>query len=119
MTMFNSQKINNDPKPWVNPADGDRVSNKTRMGQIYFASPWAALQYKKDPRPEYDNNPNPILVSFRADTQEMDELAPNNARAWIGGDQIEFFEEGGYDSAWTDHARKVLQRLANLTTETE
>ena len=74
--MFNSQKINTDPK--------------------------------------FDNNPNPLLEAFRADCNEVELSAARNACGWLGGDQMEFFEEAGWPQEHVDHARKVLQRLARL-----
>jgi hypothetical protein len=76
----------------------------------------------RKPRPEFDhvqhNPPNPILSAFRNDVadvfvpEEFDVAAV--ARSWIDGDALDLYEDM-HDSSLIDHARKVLQRLANLT----
>lgn len=104
--MFNSQKINNDPHPYKVTG-----GSYTRCDKDLFTG-------KYDPRPEYDNNPNPILEYFRdaMSSGEYDAIAL--ATIW------ESLIDTGYD--WEedglaptleqlDHAYKVLTRLVNIS----
>lgn len=99
--MFNSQKINNDPHPYkVNGGSLTRCDKPGFVGEY-------------DPRPEYDNNPNPILVQFR-ETQE-EELPYSDTREWL------YFLNNPLTNSWSYatekhviHARKVLERLVNV-----
>lgn len=53
---FNSQKINTDPRPWVD----SRGLHWTRE-----TAPGSGEVRKLMARPQFDNNPNPILVGLR------------------------------------------------------
>ena len=77
-----------------------------------------------DPRPEFDhvqhNEPNPILVAFRAysDKHGMDaEDRANLSGAWLQapGYYERRLVEGRLRRQERDHARRVLTRLANLS----
>lgn len=103
--MFNSQKINTDPLPHV--GWDQRVGGERRSATPFGYS--TAL-----PRPEFDNNPNPILEGFRIDTIEQEVSAGKNAEAWIEGAQEDFYKELDYDPEHIEHAFKVLARLSAL-----
>lgn len=97
--MFNSQRINNDPFPWVAGGSGYRWPHPAPgVGRWDF-------------RPEYDNNPNPILVSFREDTNP-------HAESWFESLDNNYRDVTFGPQDWTekhiDHARKVLERLVNV-----
>lgn len=96
--MFNSQKINTDPQPWLCECGGSRSDMPE--------NPYGLIghDYLLAPRPEFDNKPNPILVEFRNLT--------NRDAASVLRQLPSFY------TPHIDHARKVLQRLANLTTTT-
>lgn len=74
MTMFNSRKISNDPTPWVNPKSGGRYAPGT-VGQFYG-------DFEYSPRPEFDNNPNPILLAFR-EAVKADPDAAREPYEWL------------------------------------
>lgn len=114
MTIYNSQRVNNDPLPWMNP-EGERVSNKTRMGSVYYHSPGDAMRYKRHPHPKYDNNPNPVLEAFRkhgpglfGGTEGWLQYAMHGTHV----DRVPFTE------AHLEHARRVLTKLINVYKET-
>lgn len=109
--MFQSQKINNDPEPYAGWS-GRRYNEETRTFASLEDGPVGV-----EPRPEYDNNPNPILEYFRdaMSSGEYDVVAL--ATLW------ESLIDTGYN--WGDdgllpeleqieHARKVLTRLVNI-----
>lgn len=104
--MFNSRKINNDPFPYVSES-GTRHANPGWMGSEYFSN--------RRERPEYDNNPNPILEAFREDIYAVGTVqeARNCLRYWDL--YLKFVKKD-----WTfrvvhiNHARKVLTRLVNV-----
>lgn len=114
MTIYNSQRVNSDPLPWMNP-EGERVSNKTRMGSVYYHSPEDAMRYKRHPRPKYDNNPNPLLEAFRkhgpglfGGTEGWLQYAMHGTHV----DRVPFTE------AHLEHAHRVLTKLINVYKET-
>lgn len=119
--MFNSQKINNDPKPWrlrhcAHQPSGrgcsiDSCFEACECG--YDRENWADFS----PRSEYDNSPNPILEYFRNALASSECEVTALATIW------ESLIDTGYD--WENggltptpehitHARKVLGRLANF-----
>ncbi|UOR02080.1 hypothetical protein MUN77_01730 [Leucobacter allii] len=122
MTMFNSQKINNDPFPW------DWIGNTTGESGGRCAADVPedcrhAYHGVFDPRPEFDNSPNPILVDFRRSLgiQERGSVAAH-ARWWL---RLRDIEPDMTAECWSDppiaftdehyaHAWKVLERLAAL-----
>lgn len=85
--MFNSQKINNDPEPYVS-SSGSRHANPGWMGSEYFSN--------RQERKEYDNNPNPFLIQFRKDRDFT---------------RLEILED---QFPHERHARKVLEKLVNV-----
>lgn len=101
--MFNSQKVNTDPYPWRHwPPYGGELREIRYASQLDgFRDPQAAGPIRFEPRPSFDNNPNPILVEFRNLT--------NRDAASVLRQLPSFY------TPHIDHARKVLQRLANLT----
>ncbi len=108
--MFNSQKINNDPEPYI--IDFGLALGMVRSSED-AGSHWDSHDTYYDPRPEYDNNPNPILVQFR-ETQE-EELPYSDTREWL------YFLNNPLTNSWSYatekhviHARKVLERLVNV-----
>ena len=116
--IFNSRPINTDPKPYVHncvgcPNDGYRVSEVSGRFRV-----------SHEPRPEYDNNPNPILIDVRLYRSERSPM--NNPKGWghvlrrfqtaCGTTQTPFSNAytRNYTLAEVEHARKVLTRLAAL-----
>lgn len=108
--MFNSQKINNDPKPYVTYANHHRTDVRSWEWDIQSEG---GVEYVRvyDPRPEYDNNPNPILESARVAKRQgyLDEFANS------------FIREAEYQATYypptaevVDHAHKVLTKLVNV-----
>lgn len=127
MTMFNSQKINTDPAPF----SGGRNQRISREEYLGIDPVMRKCVWLLDPRPEYDNNPNPVLVAFRdyAALETFGTVSEATIDRWI--DAFASYDEfGGYDlwdhpkntfHAFTvaepehiDHARKVIARLAAL-----
>ena len=116
MTIYNSQRVNSDPFPWMNP-EGERVSNKTRMGSVYYHSPEDAMRYKRHPRPKYDNNPNPLLEAFRTVSEHprgglvalAERVLKNRHGLW---------DEEINDPSYLEHAHRVLTKLINVYKET-
>lgn len=112
--MFNSQRINTDPKPWLGPRGRDGVNYG--LGVQRF-----------EPRPEFDNNPNPILEAVRIDLETKQPYWTDMEviERWVGENGLN--ARGGgyptYSSIWTlrqaypryvNHARKVLERIVNV-----
>ena len=65
MTIYNSQRVNNDPFPYQLPdrsRDGNPLQYEFKEGRIWGKRNFGAVY---NPRPEYDNNPNPLLEAFR------------------------------------------------------
>ena len=108
--MFNSQKINNDPEPYIGWS-GKRYSEESHTYATLEDGPVG-----EEPRPEYDNNPNPILVAFREDLPHA--LVPfvttqEAAKWWLHLPDYRDMEEC-FSPKHIDHARKVLEKLVNV-----
>lgn len=118
MNLYSSGKhahLTADPHPWLEPASGSRYLTRyaylTGERRIYA------------PRPEFNrpltNPANPALAMFRqmhggrkgADLERA-------ATAWASS-LMHMSLAGSFTIHEAKHARAVLQRLANLTTETE
>lgn len=115
MTIYNSQRVNNDPKPYVVYADHRRtemrcipwVEDITGGGSVDYC-------YVYEPRPKYDNNPNPILERFRS--------SEGRAELWAALIEAELRFP---DCCETEehkkklrHAHRVLTKLINVYKET-
>jgi len=102
--MFNSQKTNTDPLQWVNPNSGGR----------YARQEFGDFEHK--PRPEFDNNPNPILVAFRdrRETQPSKSIAElaRGELVWLRRDLPAAFDA---TREHIDHAKRVLERLVRMS----
>lgn len=96
--MFNSQRINNDPEPYRYTTRGGIVKRASRQEHVLPA------YSERDPHPEYDNNPNPILVEFR------EAEAPGKVYRWL--DLLEGPTD--WSEEHVEHATKVLTRLVNI-----
>lgn len=111
--MFNSQKINNDPFPYVSES-GSRHANPGWMGSEYFSN--------RQERPEFDNNPNPLLLDLRKTIEDSVSSRKtvyrlNNDLLWAyEGKLLEKYPDI-LKQGHIEHARKVLTRLAALTEE--
>lgn len=99
--MFNSQKINNDPEPYI--IDFGLALGTVRSSED-SGSHWDSHDTYYEPRPEYDNNPNPILVEFR------EAEAPDKVTRWL--DLLDGAEE--WPPEHINHARAVLTRLERI-----
>lgn len=99
--MFNSQKINSDPVPYI--IDFGLALGTVRSSED-AGSHWDSHDTYYDPRPEYDNNPNPILVEFR------EAEAPGKIYRWL--DLLDGATE--WSQEYVNHSRKVLTRLVNI-----
>lgn len=113
--MFNSQKINTDPAPWRCVVDQSRADD-----------PWAAGAtpggYSYEPRPKFDNTPNPVLVAFR-EFDAARACSTTGHSATLELQRMAWDAERDAYAYWHDlpeipthaqmtHARKVLERLA-------
>lgn len=106
MIIYNSQRVNNDPKPylWQN---GERTAEPSvwgnRPGHIHH------------PRPKYDNNPNPLLEAFR-------KYGPGHfggVEGWIVHAMSGTHADGvSITPEHIDHAYRVLTKLINVYKET-
>lgn len=126
--MYASQRVNTDPKPYyVTELEGDghdgRVTEE-RVAASARESSWLGggiihSLAKLKPRPEFDSNPNPILLDYR--------MSDGNIDGWLSMLEmpglLDFLAEAGgeHGTAVTEkhvsHAKKVLTRLANLKKE--
>lgn len=116
--MFNSQKINNDPTPWaIYDNDGCFTGDLTCTPSSIRS--WETVKYT--PRPEYDNNPNRILVAFRENTKQGEDLLEHakmqiSILDYVTG--LLLGAEQGWEPIHSEehmkHARKVLTRLVNI-----
>lgn len=112
MMIYNSQARNTDPFPYI----GEHGSRHAYAGTLN------QKPLKFAPRPEYDNEPNPILAELR------EHLVAAGARNFepvvnIRLKNLEWMRNE-HDESWAkltnetlnylDHARKVLTRLAAL-----
>ncbi|MGK0740413.1 hypothetical protein ACSHWG_00790 [Leucobacter sp. Z1108] len=117
MTMYASQKINTDPEPWVSRIDA------SKRGDIPDAFPERIGTWGVDhePRPEFDNNPNPILVAFR-EFDRARACSTTGHSAALELQRMAWDAERDTYTYWNDlpeiptyaqmtHARKVLERL--------
>ena len=110
--MFASRKINTDPLPWRCNEHDDSCRDPQRSIACHTFSP----------RPEYGNEPNPVLVAFR----ELDRV---RACSTTGHNAAQELQHMAWDAErdaftyWNDLpeiptyaqmtlARKVLERLA-------
>ena len=102
--MFNSQNRNNDPLPYL-WRSGERTAEPSRWGNR------PPHIYK--PRPEFDNNPNPILIELR---EVIEEIPTDRARTYrINSEAISRHGDAmRHTPEHIDHARRVLARLAAL-----
>lgn len=121
MTLYSSRPpFNDDPLPWLGwdglVGGGQMVRSDQSFGYA-----------EHDPRPEFDrpqHNPtNPILTEFRKYAEDHED-APRLAAHWTKSDVMwsemclkdySFVEPIG-TPAQEQHARRVLERLARLTT---
>jgi hypothetical protein len=95
--------LNHDPEPWIgrSPVTGDLIHTPVK--------PSGMDGFHVQPRDDYDheqyNEPNPILVAFRADGD------PGDPADWLD------YSESAYigPPEHLDHARKVLARLVALS----
>lgn len=104
MTTLTSGKAHHDPKPWVNYGE-DGIPNAYGRHPRY--SDCSAL-CRYEPRPKFDNH-NPILVEFRKG------VTVDPERDWT---EIFLSTLPEWDSGEVGHARRVLSKLAALTTTT-
>lgn len=102
MTIYQSQKRNNDPKPWVNLIVGTRWSEQV--------ADHVEQSRMLRPRPEYDLPVNPILAFLREDRDENDFI--NHADAYKYWLNIGIHDFSTATSEHFDHARRVLSKLA-------
>ena len=109
MTIYNSQPVNNDPNPYTGPR-GRGAVNYGLGGQGFH------------PRPEYDNNPNPVLQAFRKESDWgwlNEEGKAQEVREWIWwlsdkSHNIYLFQKHEH----IEHAHRVLTKLINVYKET-
>ena len=111
--MFNSQKINNDPWPyvWSGHSPIDKARTNTDMFRKGSNSRMTIFGYEHNPRPEYDNNPNPILENYRKVGQ-----SPDSWLYMVLSDLVNPEDplSSGHTVEHLNHARKVLERLVNV-----
>lgn len=114
MAIFNSQQTT-DTHPHVD-GHGNRWSEPFTHSLLMGCGPLCDTRY--DPRPEFDNNPNPILLGFR-------KMASGRDPKWLGyAARLELtWLDRGYGSLQAEatpeqveHARRVLQRIAGTHT---
>lgn len=115
--MFNSQKINTDPEPWTQKWLDGIVTRHKCMGQTHN-------RWRYQPRPEFDNTPNPVLVAFR-EIDAARACSTTGHSATLELQRMAWDAERDAYTYWHDlpeipthaqmtHARKVLERLAAL-----
>lgn len=113
MTIYNSQRVNNDPQPYL-WRSGERTENPSVWGN--------RPPHTFNPRPEYDNNPNPVLQAFRKESDWgwlNEEGKAQEVREWIGwlsdkSHNIYLFQKHEH----IEHAHRVLTKLINVYKET-
>lgn len=112
MTIFNSNPINRDPMPWK--CGKVRVNKQGQLNGTVTGYIQGAWPEEYMPRPEFDNNPNPLLVAFR------DTLKHNNCGTAENAKMFQWLIDVGSRTHDTTgdhvlHAQKVLERLARLS----
>ena len=103
--MYTSQHQNHDPYPFQT-----RWNDGGRKGRYaHDVSEWTEGMgtCQHEPRPEFDNTPNPLLVAYR-------EIHDGDMRGWGAWLFLasELSVEKLDDDAHYQHARKVLRKLA-------
>ncbi len=113
--MFNSQTINNDPEPYI--IDFGLALGMVRSSED-AGSHWDSHATYYDPRPEYDNNPNPILIYARNFlVTDLSDDPIQTLLTWLDSDWTQILWIVGSCKVVLDrieHARKVLERLVNV-----
>lgn len=105
MAIFASRRVNVDPEPWVCHFMGPERCNTGSCSRAVF-----------DPRPEFDNVVNPVLLDYRTDCEYT---------TWVRRNPLDWMNEAANPGTWPgvvfpfsddemDHARRVLQKLAAL-----
>jgi len=100
--------LNADPEPW-HGNQGDRYAYPQECGR-------EGAEVIFDPRPEYDhaqhNEPNWLLIAFREEPKEPGETDAQRIAWWLG---IAIPDATEASEGESDHAHRVLSRLAHLT----
>ena len=107
--MFNSQQVNNDPEP-IRVMPDTRLEYRTEscVTKIPYET-----EFLYEPRPEYDNNPNPILLAFREDVEDARGDDSGIVEEWLAHLQDAEYHLN-HPEEEVDHARKVLTKLVNV-----
>ncbi|MEV8338548.1 hypothetical protein [Leucobacter sp. NPDC077196] len=109
MTLYNSRKINSDPKPWRCVVDQSRASDPFADG----ATPGG---YSLEPRAVFDldNNPNSVLEAFRGDCESHAPVltVKRCAELWLNNGITARFKRASWGEIL--HAQGVLRRIVAL-----
>ena len=111
MTIYNSQRVNNDPLPYTGPRGRSAVNYGLGVQGFH-------------PRPKYDNNVNRALEFFR-----LDATYPAIAKGYSLRDRAKifitfwddpefYFNDREFTAGERDHAHRVLTKLINVYKET-
>lgn len=116
--MFNSQHINNDPRPYYVEENDTRYSKDEILAASILNAPADMIYHLAhlEPRPEFDNNPNLILLRFRRYCDKYPRMTLVHAAEaflWVinGGFTL---DKWSYTRERINHAKKVLERLVNV-----
>lgn len=115
--MFNSQKINNDPEPYEVYVNHQATGVRARADDEVTVGFDCDLDLSFKPRPEFDNNPNPVLESLRRTLEDFPPIdRKKTIEHWeymVWSDLVDP-EPEGHEVRHLEHASKVLTRLVNI-----
>lgn len=108
-TTFHSRGTNTDPLPWVNRID---ISQRAATPDA-FPETIRTHGVSHEPRPQFDNRPNKILVAFR----QLVAAFPERDIAGLAERAMQcapVFDDAMNTPAHQAHARRVLTRIARI-----
>lgn len=106
MTTYNSQRVNNDPQPYL-----WRSGERTESPSVWGNRP----PHTFNPRPEYENNPNPVLEAFRKHGPGLFGGTEGWLQYAMPGTHV---DRVPFTEAHLEHAHRVLTKLINVYKET-
>ena len=122
MTIYNSQRVNNDPQPYCVYVNHQRTHVYVSSDEEVTLGFDGDLDLVYDPRPKYHNTPNPVLEAFRNESDWdwlNEEGKETEVREWLWwlsdkSHNIYLFQKHEH----IEHAHRVLTKLINVYKET-